>query len=57
MASGRVAAAIWCGAASIFVIGYIVVPGTQMFRVALTMAAATVFAALASTLFLMWRKG
>jgi O-antigen/teichoic acid export membrane protein len=56
LASGRTAAAIWCTSAAMFVVGYMVVPGSQMFRVALSMAAATVFAALASTIVLMRRK-
>jgi O-antigen/teichoic acid export membrane protein len=56
LASGRTAAAIWCTSAAIFVVGYAVVAGTQMFRVALSMAAATVFAALVSTIVLMRRK-
>ena len=54
--SGRTAAAIWCASASFFVVGYMIVPGSQMFRVAVTMAAATVFASLASTIVLMHRK-
>jgi O-antigen/teichoic acid export membrane protein len=56
LASGRTAAAIWCTSAAVFVVGYMVVPGSQMFRVALAMAAATVLASLASTIVLMRRK-
>jgi O-antigen/teichoic acid export membrane protein len=56
LASGRVAAAIWCASASMFVLGYMLVSGSQMFRVASTMAAATVFATLASTIVLVRRK-
>jgi hypothetical protein len=39
-----------------FVLGYMLVSGSQMFRVASTMAAATVFATLASTIVLVRRK-
>jgi O-antigen/teichoic acid export membrane protein len=53
---GRIAAAIWCVSATLFVIGYLVTPGDPMLRVALTMAAATVCTAVASTIVLLRRK-
>jgi O-antigen/teichoic acid export membrane protein len=53
---GRLAAAIWCAAAAAFVVGYFVLPGDPMLRIATTTAAATIAIAVASTIALLRRR-
>jgi O-antigen/teichoic acid export membrane protein len=53
---GRLAAVIWCAAAGAFVLGYLVLPGDPMLRIAATTAGATLAIAVASTIALLRRR-
>jgi O-antigen/teichoic acid export membrane protein len=53
---GRVAALVWCSAVALFMVGYLVLPGGPMLRIAVTTAAATVGIAVASTVLLVRRR-
>jgi hypothetical protein len=53
---GPVTALIWCAAAGAFVLGYLVLPGDPMLRIAATTAGATLGIAAVSTLVLLRRQ-